>query len=195
MIGFAAPSTKCPLIAHCGRHRTVFKRPPAQARLGFDASQNSISLTGFDVIWTLRIEAWTALPSVGQPNHSYWPARFARRARPDIAISRLGHRLNAIPSGTQLLAQRSYDRIDNVAADIGSSPDALDKILSSHHCRRTVDRAPSHRDLTPIACEIQVVVMGHSMRAGVDQSRHLLDHVAPGDLEHHRVRHAVSRLF
>jgi hypothetical protein len=46
--------------------------------------------------------------------------------------------------------------------------------------RREFDRASSHRDLAPVACEIQAVAMGHSMRAGVDQSRNPLDHVAPG---------------
>src|ERR1700733_4233858 len=100
----------------------------------------------------------------------------------DIAVSRLGHRLNAISSGTELLAQSPYDRIDNVAADVRSSPDALDKILPPHYCRRVVDqlaedlrlerrefnRASSHRDLAPIACEIQVVALGHSTRPGID---------------------------
>src|SRR5262249_59834486 len=112
-----------------------------------------------------------------------WPARFTRRAGPDVAIPRLGYRLNAIPPRTQLLAQRPHDRVDNVAADMGSSPDALDKILPSHHRRRTIDQlaenlrfqrreldcASFHHDLATIACELQVFVMIHSTRAGIDQ--------------------------
>src|SRR5215813_6697470 len=115
----------------------------------------------------------------------YWQTRFSRRAGPYITIPRLSYRLNALPSGTHLLAQRPHDRVDNVAADIGSSPDALDKIFPSHHCRRTIDQlaenlgfqrrefdcASFHHDLTPIACEIQVVAMSHSTWAGIDQSR------------------------
>ena len=66
--------------------------------------------------------------------------RFIRRARPDITIARFGHRLNAIRSGAQLLAQRANDRIDNIAADKSSPPDALNKNLAAHDCRRPVDQ-------------------------------------------------------
>src|SRR6476660_5092032 len=68
------------------------------------------------------------------------PARFGGRIGPGVAIPRLGYRLDAVPSGTELLAQRPHDRIDNVAADMGSSPDALDKILPSPHGRRTINQ-------------------------------------------------------
>src|SRR3954451_16347335 len=123
----------------------------------------------------------------------YGPRRdLALRATgPDVSIPRLWYRLNAIPSGAQLLAQRPHDRIDNVAADMDSSPDALDKILPSHHGRRTIDQlaenlrfqrrefdcASFHHDLAPIAGEIQFVAMGHFTRAGIDQSRNPPDNV------------------
>src|SRR3954451_14197747 len=141
----------------------------------------------------------------------YGPRRdLALRATgPDVSIPRLWYRLNAIPSGAQLLAQRPHDRIDNVAADMGSSPDALDKILPSHHRRRTIDQlaenlplqrreldcASFHPDLAPVACEIQLFVMGYSVRACINQGRNPLDDVAPGDFEYHCIRHAGLRLF
>ena len=81
----------------------------------------------------------------------YWPARFSRRAGPDVAIPRLGYRLNALPSGTKFLAQRRSSRRTTAGARSISSP------RTWGFQRRELDCASFHHDLAPIACELKAV--------------------------------------
>ncbi len=90
-----------------------------------------------------------------------------------------------------------------------AAPDALNQIVASHHGRRVVDqlaenlrlqrrqadRVSFHHDLATIAREGEVVAADDSTRPGIDQGGEPPDHVAAGNVQHHGVRQARSRVL